>query len=44
MSNNFSFILYDQLVHRVLNPQMKHDCEFVIIGLEAMQGCSYFKS
>ena len=23
---------------------MKHGCELVIIGLEAMQGCSYLKN
>lgn len=36
--------IYGQLVHKVLNFGMKHDFEIVIIGVAAMQGCSYLKS
>lgn len=37
--------IYGQLVYKVLNFGMKHDCEIVIIGVAAaMQGCSDLKS
>lgn len=50
MSNKFSYLLYlikntyGQLEHKVQILQVKHGYELVIVGLTAMQRCSYFKS
>ena len=46
MSNKFSYLLYliNQLEHKVQILQVKHGYELVIVGLAAMQRCSYFKS